>query len=159
MINLDESYMRKALVLAREAYEAGEAPIGAVAVKDGVVLGRGRNRVEGLHDPTAHAEMEAITAAADALRDKRLEGVTLYVSLEPCTMCAGALVLARVERVVYGAPDPGAGACGSIARVHDDPSLNHRFLVTSGVMEAECAHLLKAFFKQLRDKKKEEKES
>ncbi len=159
MINFDETYMRKALVMAREAFVAGEVPIGAVAVCEGVVLGRGRNRTESLHDPTAHAEMEAITAATNALGDKRLEGVTLYVTLEPCTMCAGALVLARVDRVVYGAADPKAGACGSLARVHDDPRLNHQFQVTSGVLEEECSAMLKVFFKQLRQRQKEQASS
>lgn len=150
MLDVDRYYMQMALKLAAEAAEAGEVPIGAVAVKDGRILGKGRNRTEALHDPTAHAEMEAITAASDALGDKRLDGVTLYVTLEPCSMCAGALVLARIERLVYAAADPKAGACGTLFRLHDDPRLNHRYLVTSGVMEEEASFLLKEFFRRLR---------
>ncbi len=151
MLDLDRMYMGMALQLAAEAAEEGEVPIGAVAVKEGRILGKGRNRTEALNDPTAHAEMEAITAAANALGDKKLNGVTLYVTLEPCAMCAGALVLARVERVVFAAEDPKAGACGSLMRLHDDPRLNHRFLITSGVMEEESNALLRRFFQQLRD--------
>ena len=142
--------MLQALRLAREAGDDGEVPIVAVALKDGLVVGRGRNRTISFHDPTAHAEMEAITAAADALGDRRLEGVTLYVTLEPCVMCSGALVLAQVERVVFGASDPKGGGCGSLYRIHDDPRLNHRFTVTSGVLEEECSELLTAFFRKLR---------
>jgi len=154
VLDVDRYYMQMALKLAAEAAEAGEVPIGAVAVKDGRILGKGRNRTEALHDPTAHAEMEAITAAADALGDKRLDGVTLYVTLEPCSMCAGALVLARIERLVYAAADPKAGACGTLFRLHDDPRLNHRYLVTSGVMEEEASYLLKEFFRRLRSNTK-----
>lgn len=155
MINLDEHYMRQALKLAREAGDAGEVPVGAVVVLNGQILGRGRNRTEGFHDPTAHAEMEAITAAADALNEKRLEGATLYVTLEPCTMCTGALVLARVERVVFGAEDPKTGACGTVFRLHDEPHLNHQFDVTGGILAGESEALLKEFFRNLRRKKDE----
>ena len=150
MLDPDLFFMGMALKLAVEAAEDGEVPIGAVAVKEGYVLGKGRNRTEATHDPTAHAEMEAITAAANTLGDKRLDGVTLYVTLEPCSMCSGALVLARIERLVFAAADPKAGACGSLYRIHDDPRLNHSFQVTSGVMAEESAELLRTFFKRLR---------
>ncbi|MCB2200945.1 tRNA adenosine(34) deaminase TadA [bacterium] len=143
--------MGMALKLALEAAEDGEVPIGAVAVKEGRVLGKGRNRTEATNDPTAHAEMEAITAAANTLGDKRLDGVTLYVTLEPCSMCAGALVLARIERLVFAAEDPKAGACGTLYRIHDDSRLNHSFKVTSGIMAEEASHLLKSFFRRLRN--------
>lgn len=151
-LNLDRYFMGIALKLALEAAEAGEVPIGAVAVRDGQILGKGRNRTEATNDPTAHAEMEAITAAANALGDKRLEGVTLYVTLEPCSMCAGALVLARIERLVYAAEDPKAGACGSLYRLHDDPRLNHRFSITNGVLAEEASELLRSFFRRLRNR-------
>jgi tRNA(adenine34) deaminase len=150
LLDLDRTYMSMALRLAVEAAEEGEVPVGAIAVKDGRILGKGRNRTESLHDPTAHAEMEAITAAANTLGDKRLDGVTLYVTLEPCPMCTGALVLARVERVVYAADDPKAGACGSLMRLHDDPRLNHQFIITAGVMAEEAGVLLQQFFSKLR---------
>jgi tRNA(adenine34) deaminase len=150
----DNHWMRMALRQAMEAFDDGEVPIGAVAVKDNRLLGKGRNRTEALKDPTAHAEMEAITAATAALGEKQLNGVTLYVTLEPCSMCTGALVLARVERVVYGADDPKAGACGSLFRLHDDPRLNHRFLVSSGPLAEESAELLKDFFRMKRLSKK-----
>lgn len=149
-MDLDEHYMGQALKLAAEAAEAGEVPVGAVAVLEGRIIGRGRNRIEALHDPTAHAEMEAVTAAADAIRDKRLNGVTLYVTLEPCAMCTGALVLARVERVVYAASDPKTGACGSLYSLHDDSRLNHRLQLTAGVLAEEASLLLTVFFKRLR---------
>ena len=151
MLDVDQYFMGMALKLAVEAAEDGEVPIGAVAVKDGRVLGKGRNRTEATNDPTAHAEMEAITAAANTLGNKRLDGVTLYVTLEPCSMCAGALVLARIERLVFAASDPKAGACGTLYRIHDDPRLNHSYHVTSGVMEEEDSHLLKTFFRRLRN--------
>ncbi|MBZ0264277.1 tRNA adenosine(34) deaminase TadA [bacterium] len=146
--------MQQAIQLAREAAEDGEIPVGAVAVLDNRIIGRGRNRTELLHDPTAHAEMEAITAAANNLENKRLEDVTLYVTLEPCPMCAGALVLARVRQVIYAVEDSKTGACGSIYRLHDDPHLNHQFVVRSGVMKDESTFLLDEFFKKLRNKEK-----
>lgn len=151
MLDVDQYFMGMALKLALEAAEDGEVPIGAVAVKEGRVLGKGRNRTEATNDPTAHAEMEAITAAANTLGDKRLDGVTLYVTLEPCSMCAGALVLARIERLVFAAEDPKAGACGTLYRIHDDSRLNHSFKVTSGIMAEEASHLLKSFFRRLRN--------
>jgi len=151
MILKDEIYMQQALRLAREAAEDGEVPVGAVIVRDGQILGKGRNRREALNDPTAHAEMEAITAAAFAIQAKQLDGATLYVTLEPCPMCAGALVLARIERVVFGAVDPKAGALGSLYRLHDDPRLNHRFLITQGVLEEQCSQILVDFFRHIRE--------
>ncbi len=151
--NIDEYFMGQALRLAQEAERDGEVPIGAIAVYDGVILGKGRNRTEALNDPTAHAEMEAITAATATIEGKRLTGVTLYVTLEPCSMCAGALVLARVDRVVIGAEDPKAGACGSLYRLHDDPRLNHSFAVSYGVMEDECSMILSEFFQKVRRNK------
>ena len=142
--------MRAALREARKALEDEEVPVGAVVVHEGKVIGRAHNQRERLHDPTAHAEMIALTQAAEALERWRLEGVTLYVTLEPCLMCAGALVNARVDRVVFGAPDPKAGACGSLYQVGLDSRLNHRFEVEGGVLEAECADLLREFFQSRR---------
>ena len=138
--------MRAALNEAALAREAGEVPVGAVAVYDGRIIGRGFNQREGLRDPTAHAEMLALTAAADAIGDWRLQGCTLFVTLEPCVMCAGAIVLARVERLVYGADDPKAGACHSLYSVPTDPRLNHRVTVERGVLADECAAVLQNFF-------------
>jgi len=155
MIEMDSIYMAMALQLAREAAKDGEVPVGAVAVKEGKVVGKGRNRVEALNDPTAHAEIEAITAAANTLGSKFLDDVTLYVNLEPCPMCSGALVLSRVGRVVYGADDPKTGSCGSLYRLHDDPRLNHTFHVHSGLMAEESKELLGEFFRKLREKRKQ----
>lgn len=146
----DERWMKEALLLAGRAAEEGEIPVGAVAVMQDRVLGRGYNRTEALQDPTAHAEMLAITAAADALESRRLEGVTLYVTLEPCCMCAGAMVLARIEKLVFGAWDPKAGACGTLYNIPLDGRLNHRLEVVGGVLEEECSALLTEFFKSLR---------
>jgi len=142
----DESYMRAALREARRAQEDDEVPVGAVIVHEGRVIGRAFNQRERLKDPTAHAEMIALTQAAAALEDWRLEGATLYVTLEPCLMCAGALVNARIRRVVFGARDPRGGACGSLYNVGVDARLNHRFEIEGGVLEAECAALLHEFF-------------
>jgi tRNA(adenine34) deaminase len=142
--------MRAALREAEEAARKDEVPVGAVVVHEGRIIGRGHNQREMLKDPTAHAEMIAITQAAAALEGWRLEGTTLYVTLEPCLMCAGAMVNARVPRVVFGAPDPRAGACGSLYQVGLDPRLNHRFEVKGGVLAAECAALLRDFFARQR---------
>ena len=142
--------MGEALDLARRAAQAGEVPIGAVAVFEGRVVGRGANAREGARDPTAHAEMVAIQEAARALGRWRLEGVTLYATLEPCAMCAGAMVLARIDRLVYGAADPKAGAVGSIMDLSQDPRLNHHYAVESGVRARECGALLRAFFESRR---------
>lgn len=135
---------------ARAALVHDDVPVGAIVVHDGVVIGRGHNRREVDEDPTAHAEVLAIREAAAALGSWRLEDCTLVVTLEPCTMCAGAIVLARVPTVVYGATDPKAGAAGSLLDVLDDPRLNHRAVTTSGVRAQECGDLLRAFFRARR---------
>jgi len=146
----DESAMRAALAEAHRSLDEGEVPIGCVIVHEGAIVGRGRNRVEALQDATAHAEIVAIGAASTSLGSWRLNDCTLYATLEPCHMCAGAIVLARVGRVVYGAVDPKAGACGSVANVLDDPRLNHAPPVTSGVCAQEAGALLTAFFEARR---------
>ncbi len=138
--------MQAALAEARRAAAEDEAPVGAVLVRDGEIVARDRNRRERLHDPTAHAEMLVITAAAAALESWRLDRCTLYVTLEPCAMCAGAVVLARIPRVVFGAFDPKAGAAGSVLDLLRHPKLNHRAEVTGGVMSGECGALLADFF-------------
>ena len=142
----DEDFLRIALEEARQAAAAGDVPVGAVVVKDGVVLARDRNRREETEDPTAHAERLVITAAAQRLGTWRLEGCTLYVTLEPCAMCAGAIVLARIPRVVFGATDPKAGAAGSVLDLVRHPRLNHRAEVVAGVLGPECGRLLVDFF-------------
>ena len=142
--------MREALREAERAGRRGEVPVGAVVVGAGRVLGRAGNAIEATQDPTAHAEMLALRQAAAALGTRRLLATTLYVTLEPCAMCAGAAVLARVSRLVFGAADPKAGACGSLRNVAEDPRLNHRCQVRGGVLERECAELLKGFFVALR---------
>lgn len=142
--------MDLALDRAREAETAGEVPVGAVLVRDGVVLGMGQNRVIRDSDPTAHAEIVALRAAAAAEANYRVPGSTLYVTLEPCPMCAGAIVHARVERVVYAAVDPRAGAAGSVMQVLDHPQLNHRCRIDGGLHETEAAELLRGFFRARR---------
>jgi tRNA(adenine34) deaminase len=144
--------MQEALRQAERAAEHGEVPVGAVLVKDGRVLSRAYNQVELLHDATAHAEMLAITAAEEALENWRLEGVDLYVTLEPCAMCAGAMVNARVSRIIYGADDPIAGACGTVFNIVAEPRLNHRIPVIKGVMADRASALLKDFFRSRRSK-------
>ena len=139
-----------ALAEARRAAEICEVPVGAVVVREGSVVGRGHNRRESDGDPLAHAEILAIRQAAAGIGDWRLLGCTMYVTLEPCAMCAGALVNGRVERLVYGAPDPKAGFCGTLGNLVQDPRLNHRLEVTAGVLEGECAALLRGFFASLR---------
>ncbi|HEY1772301.1 MAG TPA: tRNA adenosine(34) deaminase TadA [Gammaproteobacteria bacterium] len=146
----DEKWMREALLLARQAEAAGEVPVGAVLVKDGAVLGAGWNQPIGAHDPTAHAEVMALRAAAKSLGNYRLTGSTLYVTLEPCAMCAGAMVHARVARLVYGAPDPKTGAAGSVFDLTRSDKLNHRLEVEGGVLAEECGGLLKDFFTRRR---------
>ena len=143
----DAEAMQEALALAREAMAAGEVPVGAVALFEGRVVGRGRNRREEERDPTAHAELLAVQEAARALGRWRLSGVTVVVTLEPCAMCAGALVLARVDRLVIGAADPKAGAVGSLLDLSQDPRLNHRFPVERGVLAEACGAVLKEFFR------------
>ena len=142
--------MGEALALARRAAEAGEAPVGAVAVFEGRIVGRGANARESARDPTAHAELAAIQEAARTLGRWRLAGVTLYATLEPCAMCAGAMVLARIDRLVLGAADPKAGAIGSLMDLSGDPRLNHRFPVERGVRAEECGAVLRAFFEARR---------
>ena len=146
----DERFLEAALAEARAAEDEGEVPIGAVVVHRGRVIGRGRNRVEATQDPTAHAEIIAIGAASQTLKSWRLDDATLYVTLEPCHMCAGAIVLARISRLVYGARDPKAGACGSLAMVPQDLRLNHRVEVMPGVLANECGSLLSEFFRKRR---------
>jgi len=146
----DRQVMERALELAREAARLGEVPVGAVAVKDGAVVGEAFNRREVDRDPLAHAELLALGQAARRLGAWRLSGVTLYVTLEPCAMCAGALVQARVTRLVFGARDPKAGAVGSLYDLARDPRHNHRVEVTAGVLDEESGALLKDFFRELR---------
>ena len=143
-------FMLEALELARRAASKGEVPVGAVVVQGDVVVGRGYNRRESDRDPLAHAEVMAIRQAARELDSWRLVGCTLYVTLEPCPMCAGALVNSRIERLVFGASDPKAGFCGSLGDLVRDPRLNHRLAVGSGLLAAESAKLLKGFFAGLR---------
>lgn len=139
--------MRAALEQARIADAAGEVPIGAVVVIDGQIVGRGYNQPIAATDPTAHAEVIALRAAAATVDNYRLTGATLYVTVEPCLMCVGAMVHARIGEVVYGAAEPKAGALASMARVHEMPGLNHRLAVTAGVLEGECRELIQAFFR------------
>jgi tRNA(adenine34) deaminase len=146
----DERFLEAALAEAHAAQDDGEVPIGAVVVLRGRIIGRGRNRVEATQDPTAHAEIIAIGAASQTLKSWRLDEAVLYVTLEPCHMCAGAIVLARLARLVYGARDPKAGACGSLAMVPQDLRLNHRVEVVPGVLADECGALLASFFRKRR---------
>jgi len=146
----DEHWMRRALELAEHAEQSGEVPVGAVVVLNNEMIGEGWNQPIVTHDPSAHAEMVALRAAARQLKNYRLTGATLYVTLEPCPMCAGAMVHARMARVVYGARDPRAGAAGSVFALLDGERLNHRVEVTDGVLADECGALLKRFFKARR---------
>jgi tRNA(adenine34) deaminase len=142
----DEGFMRAALELAEQAGAAGEVPVGAVCVKDGVVIGRGHNHPIRAHDPTAHAEIAALRAAAQHLGNYRLAGCELYVTLEPCVMCAGAILHARIARLIYGAADPKTGACGSVVDLFSEARLNHHTAVADRVLVGECAALLQRFF-------------
>ena len=151
MMESDDYYMGQALAQARKALAAGEVPVGAVVVgPEGEILALAHNRPIGLNDPTAHAEVLALRQAAARLGNYRLPGLTLYVTIEPCLMCVGALLQARVRRVVFGAADPKAGACSSLYRIPADPRLNHRLEVADGVREAECRELLQDFFRARR---------
>jgi tRNA(adenine34) deaminase len=150
----DERFLRMALREATLSGEKGEVPIGCVIVKDGRVLGRGHNQMETLRDPTAHAEILAIGAACQALDNWRLEGCTLYVTLEPCPMCAGAILNGRVSRVVYGARDKRLGALGSTFNILDENPINRVVAVEGPIMEEECLEMLKAFFRDVRARKK-----
>jgi tRNA(adenine34) deaminase len=142
----DETFMRAALEQAQRAWGQGEVPVGAVVVKDGVVIARGYNQPIGKHDPTAHAEIVALRAAAEVLGNYRLPGCELYVTLEPCVMCSGAMMHARLARIVYGAPDPKTGACGSVVNLFEQEQLNHHAQTVGGVLADDCAGLLKSFF-------------
>jgi tRNA(adenine34) deaminase len=146
----DESFLRQALELAREAERAGEVPIGAIVVLNGAVIGRGRNSPIALSDPTAHAEILALREAGAAIHNYRLEGATLYTTLEPCVMCAGALVASRVARLIFGARDLRFGGVRSKFHLADSPILNHRVEVIEGVAGAECADLMRGFFEAQR---------
>ena len=150
----DEWFMRQAMKESRKALVKGEVPVGAIVVKDGRVIGRGWNQVETLKDATAHAEMIALTAAQEALGDWRLEDCTLYVTLEPCQMCSGAIVQARIKRVVVGCMNPKAGCAGSILNLLDVKEFNHQVELTTGVREEECSRMMKEFFRELREKRK-----
>lgn len=142
--------MQQALREAEKAFEQNEVPVGAVIVYKDKIIGRGYNQIEMLQDPTAHAEMIALTAATNHLGSRRLEGCTLYVTLEPCPMCAGAIVLARIPTLVFGAYDPKAGACGTLYNIVEDARLNHRVHVIPGVGDVESEELLKGFFGRIR---------
>ena len=146
----DERYMREAVKEAARAAEEGEVPVGAVIVKDGQIVARAHNRIEAARRSSAHAEMLALEAAEEALGAKWLTGATMYVTLEPCSMCAGAMVLARISRLVIGTDDPKTGACGSLYNIANDERLNHRIEITRGVLKEECSTLLKEFFRQKR---------
>jgi tRNA(adenine34) deaminase len=152
----DIYWMGRALRQATLAEKRGEVPIGAVVVREGVVIGSGYNLRETAHDPTAHAELIAIRKASRRSGAWRLTGCTVYVTLEPCLMCMGAMILARIDRLVYGCRDPKGGAAGTLYDVSDDPRLNHRFPVDAGVREEECSRMLTAFFSDLRSRKKAE---
>ena len=152
MSEQDERFMQAALKEARRAAADGEVPVGAVVVLGEEIIGRGSNRSIRDHDPTAHAEIVALREAATRLGNYRLTGCTLYVTTEPCAMCAGAAVLARIERLVYGCDDPKAGAVRSLYRIADDARLNHRIDVTGGVLAEDCAALLRDFFEKRRSK-------
>ncbi len=152
----DQRFMREANNAAEIAEENGDVPIGAVIVYENRIIGRAYNQREQLADPTAHAEIIALTQAAASFENWRLHGCTIYVTLEPCPMCAGALVLARLDRLVFGCEDPKTGACGSLYNIVEDKRLNHRLNVTSGVLAEECSEQLQSFFKKKRTKNNQE---
>ncbi|HET9328029.1 MAG TPA: tRNA adenosine(34) deaminase TadA [Candidatus Eisenbacteria bacterium] len=158
LIRDDQQGMRAALREAQASADDDEVPIGCVIVHEGLIVGRGRNQMERLQDATAHAEMVAIGAASSTLGTWRLNECTMYVTLEPCAMCAGAIILSRVGRLVYAAIDPKAGACGSVLDVIHEPRLNHRVEIESGVLAEECGALLKAFFQRKRREAAEQAE-
>lgn len=153
----DERWMRQALAEAQLALKKDEVPVGAVVVYEDKIIGRGHNQVETLKDPTAHAEIIAIGAAAGYLGSWRLSDACLYVTLEPCAMCAGALVISRVDRLVFGTRDPKAGACGSLFNIVQDPRLNHQVQVLPCVLESECSRILQVFFEKVRRKNSQTK--
>lgn len=145
-------FMSEALAEAEKAFALGEVPVGAVVVKDGQIVGRGHNSTETDKDPTCHAEIAALKDAAKTLGGWRLIGCDMYVTTEPCAMCAGAIVLARIERLYVGTMDPKAGACGSLRNIVCDDRLNHQVELTTGIMQEECSEILKRFFRKLRKK-------
>ncbi len=149
-MSTDIDFMQLALRLAKNAATAGEVPVGAIIAKDGIVIGRGANTPIGLHDPTAHAEIIAMRQAAEHLGNYRLVDCTIYVTLEPCAMCTGAIQHARIARLVYGAADPKTGACGSVIDLMNEPKLNHHTQVIGGLMALECGAILSDFFKARR---------
>src|ERR1700693_4580321 len=144
----DMEFMAEALTLALAAGKEGEVPVGAVVVSDGRIIGRGYNAPISSHDPSAHAEIQALRAAALALRNYRLNGCTLYVTLEPCAMCAGAIQHARIARVVFGAADPKTGACGSVVNLFAEPLLNHHTRIEGGMLAQQCGELVTNFFRE-----------
>lgn len=150
--------MKEALAEAKKAAATGEVPVGAVIVKDGEIIGRGHNETETAKDPTAHAEMIAIRQAAKNLGGWRLTGCTMYVTTEPCSMCAGAIVWSRISRLFIGTMDPKSGACGSVFNIPQESRLNHFVEIETGLMQEECSSLMKSFFKELRKRKLEEKQ-
>jgi len=152
MGKVDEIYMSEALKEAKRAFAKDEVPVGAVIVYKGKIIARGYNQVESLKDPTAHAEMLAITSATSYLGNKWLSGASIYVTIEPCSMCTGALVLGRIQNLYFGAKDPKAGACGSATNIVNNKKLNHRIKVKEGILKEECSSLLKDFFKKKRNK-------
>jgi len=152
MRKISEFFMSEALKEARKALEEDEVPVGAVIVFKGEIIARGHNQVERLKDPTAHAEMLALTSATNYLGNKWLSAASMYVTIEPCSMCAGALVLSRLKNLYFGAKDPKTGACGSIINIVNHKKLNHRIKVKGGILEQECGSLLKEFFKNKRAK-------
>jgi tRNA(adenine34) deaminase len=151
-MKIDEIYMSEALKEAREAFEKDEVPVGAVIVRDGRIIARAHNQIVMLKDPTAHAEMIAITQAAARLMSERLLDCSIYATIEPCSMCAGALVLARAKRIIYGAKDPKTGACGSVFNIANSKKLNHTIKVTGGVLGKDCGALVSEFFRKKRKK-------
>lgn len=155
----DHDFMQIALDLAQLAGAAGEVPVGAIVVKDGEIIGRGSNAPITTHDPTAHAEIRAMRDAAQHLGNYRLVGCTLYVTLEPCAMCTGAIQHARIAKLIYGASDPKTGACGSVVNLMAEPKLNHHTEISGGVLAAECGTLLSSFFSARRKKIKTEQPS
>lgn len=150
-----ETYMKEALLEARKAYELGEVPIGCVIVKDGIIIGRGYNQKETTQDPTSHAEMVAIRNASKHLQAWRLTDAEVYVTIEPCVMCMGALIQSRVSKLIYGARDPKFGGARSLYELSEDTRHNHRFEVIEGVLEEECASIMKEFFRMRRRENKE----
>ena len=151
----DEFFMRQALILAQQAWDMGEVPVGAIVVKDGEVIGRGFNAPISGHDPSAHAEIQALRDAANLLGNYRLTDCSLYVTIEPCAMCAGAIMHARIARVVYGAADAKTGVCGSVIDLFTEKQLNHHATVVSGVLAQECGDMMSQFFAERRKKQAE----